>query len=642
MSSSTAGDVTGGTCRSSQPTVSTCSVRRSVTRCRPGSTGKLPGSTTPPCTGISVSAPACRAFAHDAEDLHRAVRLEPAPPIPDLAPSILLAIGDDTRAGAAGAARDRGELVTLLRWLLVALAVVQIAVAVPALLGSDAGLPVHTARHLGSFDVAIAVGFLFAAWKPSRIAGMLPVLGALAVCLVISALLDVAAGQHRGPEREPSHHRLRRAARDVADRAGDPPRRSVGVMIRRLVARALAALVAALVGCAGRAGGAPASAHASLLGSEPTPGGVYSSSPSAVTLRFSEPVEVALGGVRVFAASTETRVETGAPDHPDGNGSYVTVDLPKLDDGTFVVTWRVISADSHPIEGAFTFQVGPTASVRNAQGLATSLLEHDQGSRAVGVVYGIQRGVLVGVARVADRRARLRRVRVAEGPRQPPRGLAGAGRLDRRAGRDRRGHRAGGRVRRGAAARQGVRPQRVRRRHRHALRPRRVGAARGARVCVAAALVRLRSRVQLDPSAARLVADPRRAGRGGARAHPGPRRSPRLRDPDRSGHPDGRAPRARHGPVARRSGGAGGGAAAPARHRRVARRAAPLVEAGVRVCGHARRHRHLPGVARGRQPRRAARHRRRPAAAREALVLPRAARGRRDRARRREPQLPRP
>ena len=135
--------------------------------------------------------PDCRAFARDAEDLRRAVRLEPAPPIPDLAPTVLLAIGDDTRAGDV---RDRHELVTLMRWLLVALGVIQIAVAVPALLGSDAGLPVHTARHLGSFDVAIAVGFLFAAWKPSRISGMLPVLGALAVCLVISALLDVAAG----------------------------------------------------------------------------------------------------------------------------------------------------------------------------------------------------------------------------------------------------------------------------------------------------------------------------------------------------------------------------------------------------------------------------------------------------------------
>jgi predicted anti-sigma-YlaC factor YlaD len=78
--------------------------------------------------------------------------------------------------------------------VLVAVALAQIAVAIPELLGSDAGLPVHTARHLGSFDVAIAVGFLFAAWRPSRIPGMLPVLGALAVCLVISAFLDVAAG----------------------------------------------------------------------------------------------------------------------------------------------------------------------------------------------------------------------------------------------------------------------------------------------------------------------------------------------------------------------------------------------------------------------------------------------------------------
>ena len=153
--------------------------------------GEAPGVDDTALYRHLAGCPACRAFARDAEDLHRTVRLEPAPPIPDLAPAVLVAIGDDTRAGKTC---ERGDLVTLLRWVLAALAVVQIAVAVPALLGSDAGLPVHTARHLGSFDVAIAVGFLFAAWKPSRIAGMLPVLGALAVCLVISAVLDVAAG----------------------------------------------------------------------------------------------------------------------------------------------------------------------------------------------------------------------------------------------------------------------------------------------------------------------------------------------------------------------------------------------------------------------------------------------------------------
>ncbi len=71
----------------------------------------------------------------------------------------------------------------------------QIAVAVPALLfGADAGLPVHTARHLGSFDIALAVGFLVAAWRPERIPGILPIVAALVVCLVGSSLLDVLSG----------------------------------------------------------------------------------------------------------------------------------------------------------------------------------------------------------------------------------------------------------------------------------------------------------------------------------------------------------------------------------------------------------------------------------------------------------------
>ena len=50
--------------------------------------------------------------------------------------------------------------------------------------------------------------------------------------------------------------------------------------------------------------------------------------------------------------------------------SEVTASLPKLDNGTYVVTWRVTSADSHPIEGAYTFQVGSKATLsdKNAQG----------------------------------------------------------------------------------------------------------------------------------------------------------------------------------------------------------------------------------------------------------------------------------
>lgn len=132
----------------------------------------------------------CRAFAHDAEVLHRAVRLGPAPAIPDLTPGIMAAIGEER--AAADREPDANQA---LRWILLAIAVAQIAVAIPALLfGADAGLPVHTARHIGSFDVALGVGFLYAAWKPSRIPGLLPVVAALVVCLVGSSLLDVAAG----------------------------------------------------------------------------------------------------------------------------------------------------------------------------------------------------------------------------------------------------------------------------------------------------------------------------------------------------------------------------------------------------------------------------------------------------------------
>jgi copper transport protein len=160
-------------------------------------------------------------------------------------------------------------------------------------------------------------------------------------------------------------------------------------VIRRLAA--LAALVVAFVVVFA----VPASAHATLLSTDPANGGVYDKPPTAVTLRFSEPVEVSLGGVRVFD-SGRTRVVTGKPEHPNGQQSVVSTSLPKLAKGTYVVTWRVISADSHPVEGAYTFQVGAKATLsdKNAKGVAASLLATTGGSRTVGIVYGIDRGAL--------------------------------------------------------------------------------------------------------------------------------------------------------------------------------------------------------------------------------------------------------
>jgi copper transport protein len=160
-------------------------------------------------------------------------------------------------------------------------------------------------------------------------------------------------------------------------------------VIRRLLA--LGAIVVTLVVVLA----APASAHATLLSTDPSNGGVYTKPPSAVTLRFNEGVEVSLGGVRVYT-SDRTRVVTGKPEHPEGRQSVVSTSLPKLDNGTYVVTWRVISSDSHPIEGAYTFQVGTKATLsgKNAKGVAASLLSDTKGSRTVGVIYGIDRAVL--------------------------------------------------------------------------------------------------------------------------------------------------------------------------------------------------------------------------------------------------------
>jgi copper transport protein len=160
-------------------------------------------------------------------------------------------------------------------------------------------------------------------------------------------------------------------------------------VIKRLLA--LGALVVALVAVFA----APASAHASLLSTDPSSGGVYDEPPTAITLRFTEGVDVALGGVRVYTGDRE-RVVTGKPEHPNGQQSVVTTSLPKLDDGTYVVTWRVSSTDSHPIDGAFTFQVGSKATLsdESAENAAASLLATTGGSRTVGVVYGIDRGLL--------------------------------------------------------------------------------------------------------------------------------------------------------------------------------------------------------------------------------------------------------
>ncbi|MFD6300998.1 copper resistance protein CopC [Streptomyces sp. NPDC060235] len=116
-----------------------------------------------------------------------------------------------------------------------------------------------------------------------------------------------------------------------------------------------------------------ASAHAALTGTDPQDGSVLKSEPRRVTLTFSESVGLLDDSFRVLTPENR-RVHTGAPSHADGRSDTASVTLPRgLGTGTFTVAWRVVSADSHPVSGAFTFSIGkPSATTAPLPSAAAS------------------------------------------------------------------------------------------------------------------------------------------------------------------------------------------------------------------------------------------------------------------------------
>jgi predicted anti-sigma-YlaC factor YlaD len=135
----------------------------------------------------------CRAWAQRADSLHRSTRVAGLTPVPDLAGAILASAGAERALRPGSRDADDGRD-AILRVVLAVLAFAQILAAVPALLGDDAGVPIHAAHHLGSLDLAIGVGFLAAAWRPRLISGLLPVGIALVACTLLTSTIDVLSG----------------------------------------------------------------------------------------------------------------------------------------------------------------------------------------------------------------------------------------------------------------------------------------------------------------------------------------------------------------------------------------------------------------------------------------------------------------
>ncbi|MFE6197330.1 copper resistance protein CopC [Streptomyces sp. NPDC057838] len=105
-------------------------------------------------------------------------------------------------------------------------------------------------------------------------------------------------------------------------------------------------------------GASPAPAHSALRGTDPEDGSVVPRAPRHVTLTFTESVGLLDDSFRIFGPD-QRRVPTGGAAHADGRSDTARVRLTgKLAQGTYTVAWRVVSADSHPVSGAFTFSVG--------------------------------------------------------------------------------------------------------------------------------------------------------------------------------------------------------------------------------------------------------------------------------------------
>ncbi|WP_031071794.1 copper resistance protein CopC [Streptomyces sp. NRRL S-118] len=147
-------------------------------------------------------------------------------------------------------------------------------------------------------------------------------------------------------------------------------------------------LVAAVLLGALFTGAAPASAHAALTGSDPKDGAVVATAPKGVTLTFSEQIALGDDAIRVLEPSG-ARADTGElRDLCAGSVVKYGVALRAgLPDGTYTVAWRAVSADSHPIAGAFTFSIGAPSKT------TVALPRQEAGGGAVGVLYGIARYV---------------------------------------------------------------------------------------------------------------------------------------------------------------------------------------------------------------------------------------------------------
>jgi len=157
--------------------------------------GEEPGAAAEEIDGHLAGCVSCATWLAEARRLPR-----PVLAAPDLTERIMAAVAADPVV-AADAARRRAAAEAhgrrqVLRIAVAAAAMVQLALALPTLIGAflSSELGPHAGREMASFDIAVAVGFLAVAYRPARARAFVPVAIVLAACLAVTSGVDIARG----------------------------------------------------------------------------------------------------------------------------------------------------------------------------------------------------------------------------------------------------------------------------------------------------------------------------------------------------------------------------------------------------------------------------------------------------------------
>jgi copper resistance protein C len=142
---------------------------------------------------------------------------------------------------------------------------------------------------------------------------------------------------------------------------------------------------------------APALAHARLVETYPTGGGILAEPPEQVQLLFNEPIEAEFEPLEVYDQGGERVDEDDARVSPN-DAKLLVADLGGLSEGSYTVEWRVTSADAHPISGAYEFVVDtPAADAGEGAGQPIAPIVRSAEQEETRSVWDINQVALLGL-----------------------------------------------------------------------------------------------------------------------------------------------------------------------------------------------------------------------------------------------------